>query len=87
MISGYARNETLVKALNNEDYHSMFPNFFYSLKVKFDAEVHEQRLRRPAAKILASVFKFADACHPVLQEILTFLSDKDLGSILFSTEK
>lgn len=81
VISGYARNEELVKVLDNEDYVSRFPIYFTLLKNRFDAKVLEQKLRGPAAKILRNIFKFNDPFHPVNQAILSFLSNEDLKNL------
>lgn len=78
VISGYARNEELVYALSNEAYDSQFPILFSSLKKRVYAEVEKLRLRRPALNSLNNIFKFNDPFHPVIQEIISFLSEEDL---------
>lgn len=78
VISGYARNEDLVKALEGNDYCSKFPIYFSSLKRRFYVEVERQRLRAPAIKILSCIFNFSDPFHPVNQKVFSFLRDEDL---------
>lgn len=78
VISGYARNEEILKALEGKDYYSEFPIYFSYLKRRFDVEVEKQRLRAPAVNILSRVLKINDPFHPVNQKIGGYLRDEDL---------
>lgn len=49
VISGYAKNEELVKALEEKDYGSMFPMGFAWLRGRFYKEVKRQKLRRKSS--------------------------------------
>lgn len=77
-ISAYAKNEELVKALEEEDYDSMFPMYFAWLKERFHKEVKKQRLRKGEAKILSDIFMFNDPFNPIIWNILSYLSDEHL---------
>lgn len=78
VLSGYARNETLVAALWDGHYEIRFPIYFPWLKRRFDRKVERQMLQEPAAKRLATLFGFNDSYHPVNRAILDFLKDDDL---------
>lgn len=82
VISGYARNEELVEALEDEHYEGAFPIYFSSLKKRFGAVVERQKVRNTAAKIVSDVFEFNDSSHPVNQKILGFLDHEDLEFLL-----
>lgn len=73
-MPGYARNEELVKAFEEEVRDKWYSRYF----AKFRAEVKKQKYRKTAAETLSSVFKLDDHSHPVIQEILCFLSECDL---------
>lgn len=77
-ISGYARNEELVGALEKGNYEMQLPMYFPSLKKRFYPKVDKHRLRVPATKIVSNIFKFNDPFHPVNQKIFNYLSDDDL---------
>lgn len=79
VISGYARCEELVRALEKNDYHDVFPIYFALLKRRFDAAVRRQRLLHTAANILSNAFVFNGPAHPVNQNILTYFRDGDLN--------
>lgn len=76
VLSGYARNEELVKAL--EESNDKFPIYSRALQRKFFNEVNRQRLRRTSAEILTNVFCLYDPFHPVIRKILYHLEDEDL---------
>lgn len=78
VISGYARNEELVRALEENTYDNSFPIYFSSLKKRFCTIVERQRLRDSAAKVLSIIFDFNDQFHPVNRNIIYFLSGEDL---------
>lgn len=78
VVSGYARNEELVRALDNKCYAEKYPIYFASLKKKFDAMVEEQRLQYNASKILSNIFKLNDGSHAVILRIFSFLREEDL---------
>lgn len=82
IIAGYARNQDLVKALEEKDYESQFPIYFGWLKKNFNAEVLKQRLRTEAAKNLSYLFKFNDSLHPVNRKIISFVNDEELRFLL-----
>lgn len=46
-MAGYACNEELVKAFEDDEFKIKFQIYFGSLKKRFDAEVPRQRLREP----------------------------------------
>lgn len=78
VISALARNEDLVKAFEDKAYDSQFPIYFTGLKKRFYTEVKEQRLRRAAAKIISNIFILNDEFHPISQNIIRYLREKDL---------
>lgn len=78
IISKYAKNEELVKALGKEDYDSKFPMYFACTKKRFQTAVKKRRLRNTAARILSKLFMFNDPAHPANQSILKFLSEEDI---------
>lgn len=78
IISGYAKNEELVEALEKNDYEKQFHYCFAWLKKRFDVQVRNHWLRTTAAKILSNLFGFNDSSHLVTQNILRHLSDDDL---------
>lgn len=57
-VSGYARNDDLVKDLETQE--DEFPIFFATLNKKFHTEVKKQRLRKNTAYVLSDVCKFND---------------------------
>lgn len=77
-VSGFARNEELIEALEGGVYETHFPLYFPGLKRKFDAEVDRQKFRSAAAKALNDVFEFNDPFHIVNQMILGYMSDDNL---------
>lgn len=77
-ISGYARNEELIEALEKGNYEVQLPIYFPSLKKRFYPKVDKHRMRLPATKIASDVFNFNDPIHQVNQKILDYLSDDDL---------
>lgn len=77
VISGYARNQELVQALQERDYDHVFPIYFSWLKKRFYAAVEEQRLQKFAAISLSNIFGLGDPFHPVIQKILSFMSAED----------
>lgn len=81
VISGYAKNEELIAALDGADYDERFPLYFGCLKKKFDIEVEKQRSRQSAAISLSNIFKFNDPSHIVNQKILGYLRHQDLKSL------
>lgn len=78
VISGYARNKELAKALDENDYGKKFPIYFYSLNKRFHAEVKKQKVWDDAAEILGNIFNFNRPFHPVNHMILSYLRDHDL---------
>lgn len=77
IISGYAKNEELVKAWEGCNKIE-FPIYFDYSNDRFHPYVVRQRLRNPAAKVLAIMLNFNDSSHIVNQTILNYLSDEDL---------
>lgn len=77
-ISGYARNEELVEALERGACENRFPIYFNHFKKEFYIEVDKQRLRRSAAETLSELFKFNDPSHVINQKILDYLNAEDL---------
>lgn len=77
LLSGYARNDKLIEALDGNEYKNKFPIYFASLKKKFDLVVEKQRTLDHAAGVLSSIFNLNDSIHPVTQMIMHFLDDKD----------
>lgn len=78
VISNYAKNEDLIKALESGTYEERFPIYFTDLENKFHTEIEKQRLRRAAAISLSCIFKFNDPSHIVNQTILSYMKDEDL---------
>lgn len=82
IISRYARNEELVKALEEQDCETKFPAMYSAyMKKRFDwfyAEVKKQIFRYAVAQVLCGLFKLNEPVHPVNQNILNYLSDQDL---------
>lgn len=76
VISGHAKNEELIKVLDEKDYENTFPIYFTWLKKRFDVEVKKQRLRKTAAKILSNLLNLNDPNHLVNQNILNYLPDE-----------
>lgn len=68
MTAGYARNEELVKAFDENIGGDKLLIYFS----KFRAEVEKQRLRKLAAEMLRKIFKLNDSYHPVNQGILIY---------------
>lgn len=77
VLSGYARNEELVKALEENRYENKFPIYFSSLKKRFDAEVLKQRSRNRAAETLSNLFQFNDPFNLINQKILSYMRQED----------
>lgn len=75
MISGYVRNEELVKSLEEIDYGFEFPIYFSSLKNRLYAQVRKHRIRNNAAIVLSNIFKLNYPSHPVTHEVLSYLKD------------
>lgn len=73
VISGYARNHELVKALERNQYQKKFPIYFASLRKRFYIEVNRQKSRNIMAKKLAKLFKINDATNPVIQRIVSYI--------------
>lgn len=82
VISGFARNEELVQALEAEGYVNMFPVYFPLLKKRFDAEVKMQKVRKLAAMSLSDIYKLNDPFHAVTQKILSYTRHEDLNKLL-----
>lgn len=78
VISGYARNEELVKSFEGASFDTQFPIYSSSMKKRFHVGVERQRRRKPAARILSDLLAFHDPLHPVIQKILSCIKDEDL---------
>lgn len=78
VISGYARNEELVTALEGKAYEKCFPIHFTYLRNQFDAAVEKQRLRKSVARTLCDLFKMNHPYHMAIQKILSYMKDNDL---------
>lgn len=78
VISGFARNEELLEALEEGDYGAQLPIYFSSLKKRFYTRVEKHRSRNLAAQIVSKIFKFNNPLNLVNCKILSFLSDGDL---------
>lgn len=79
LLSGYARNEELIQALEMKDYKKRFPIYSLTcLTKRFYLEVVRQKLRKTTAEVLSDLFKFNDHSHIVVQKILSYISDDDL---------
>lgn len=74
LISEYARDEDLVRALADRNFGNRFPIYFPSLQKRFRVEVRKQR----AARILSNTFKLNDPSHLVNEKVLSFLREKDI---------
>lgn len=77
-LSGYARNEELVKAWEGKDFSNIFPIYYDREKTRFYEQVKRQLWLNAAAKILSNLFMFSDPSHPVIQKILQYFTDEDL---------
>lgn len=82
VISGYARNEELVRAFGKEEYANKFPIYYARLRKRFSAEVERQKSRNLAAENLSSIFKFNDLSHPVNRTVLNFFDDEDVTFLI-----
>lgn len=80
VISGYARNEELLKAFEEANFGNMFPIYGSAMIKRFCTAVERKTLRLPAAKILGDLLQFNDPIHPVNQKILSYLEDADFKS-------
>lgn len=80
VISGYANNQELVKALGDasEYLEKRYPIYFPTVRMRFNAVLECQIPRCAASKVLSTVFKFNDLSHPVVQKVLSFLSREDV---------
>lgn len=79
VISGFARNEELVEALEKSDYGDQYPKCFAWLKKRFYAQLPKHRLRANAAKILSDLLGFNDPLHLTNWTIVRYLSDGEIG--------
>lgn len=82
IISGYAKNEELLKALEKEDCENKFPIYSASLRKRFYAEVKKQRLRGLATEVLNDLLDLGDPFRVISQKILSYLADKDLKFLI-----
>lgn len=57
VVSGYARNDELVRAFEEHDYNKEFPTYLAWLKWRLDFIVKKQKTRITAAKVLSNLFK------------------------------
>lgn len=78
VISGYAKNEELISALDEEDCENKFPIYFVLLKKRFFAEVERQRLQKTAIEALNELLEFSDPFNIISQEIVSYLTDNEL---------
>lgn len=78
VVSCYARNEELKRALEEGKHKSNFPKHYDQVKERFDYQVKRQRLQHTAAEFLGNLFNVHDPFHVVTREILKYLSDRDL---------
>lgn len=78
VISGYARNNELLKAFEEIDCENRFPIYFKSLKARLRTAVNMQRLLAAAAKVVEKLFNFHDPFHVISQKIVDYLREKDL---------
>lgn len=76
-LSGYARNEELVNALDEQDYGNMGLVYFPRLAKRFHVEVEAQRLQKAAAKVLSNIFALNDPSHLVNETIICYLKTTD----------
>lgn len=74
IISGYARNEELVAALEEKVFNKYPTNAFGYMKQIFYAHVEKQRFRKSAAEFLNNLFRFNDPLHPIIQRTLDHLT-------------
>lgn len=89
LISRYARNTMLVKALEDVDYNAKFPIYFAWLKKRFYAKVDRQSSQNTAALIVSKIFSFNSPVHLVNRNIVRYFNDSDLkffGSNVFPIE-
>lgn len=77
LISRYSKNKELVRAFTKIDFNNKFPIYFNYLKRRFGSEVEKQRFREAAAEILSDLLVFNGPSHPVIQNILCYLSVED----------
>lgn len=82
VISGFAKNEELVEALEDGVYDERFPIYFPYLKKRFYIEVERHRLRRVTASTLSNLFQFNDPRHIINQKIFGYMKDEDLAFLL-----
>lgn len=78
VISGYARNEELVRVLEAQCWDYKFPIYFVWLRKRVYDAVKKHRLRNAAATILDDIFMLDNPYHPTTQKILDYLRDEDL---------
>lgn len=78
VLSEYAKNKELVKALEEQDYGSKFPIYFTLMKKRFSAALEKQQLLNAAAEVIGNLFRFNEPAHPANRNILRYLSTPDL---------
>lgn len=77
LISGYARNEELIQALEENDYEHIFPIYFASLRKRFCTVVEKQKSYILAATRLNTIFNFNEPLHLINKKILSYLNDEE----------
>lgn len=82
VISRYARNGDLLRALEKVDCQNEFPIYFRMLKEKLDAAVKRLILQSNAATVLNNLFGFNDPFHIVNQKVISYLRDEDLKTLV-----
>lgn len=78
LLSQHAKNEELKRALKKVNQKNKFPIYFALMKNRFCAALEKCRLHNNAAQIISDIFAFNHPSHPVNQNILRYLTAKDL---------
>lgn len=78
VVSGFARNEQLVKAFDEAVYSHQFPVYFDSIRDKIYSKARTNRMQQSVANILSDLFKFNDPSHIINRKIINYLSGSDV---------
>lgn len=77
VLSRYARNKGLLKALMSKNFDNYFPIYSAWLKRRVYTQIMKRRLRNMAATVLNNLLVFNHSSHPAIQNILPHLTYED----------
>lgn len=83
VISGYASNDELLKALQKVDWRNKFPIYSDSLKETLQEAVERQILLNIGVKIINDIFNFNDPFNVVSRKIVSYLKESDFKYLTF----